>query len=145
MNICRLQVLIACGNHDEEPKGKRCTLRECGVGLSRAGKFKGIYGVNESTIRYKRKNYSKIWEASRPVRHLISFWENHCPETVNNFQGAGSLTRRTKQGNMQGGVKGRGRTSCVPQSSRGKSPIMGRFPNLGKCIISYKEVLRSVL
>jgi hypothetical protein len=28
---------------------------------------------------------------------------------------------------------------------RGKSPIMGRFPNLGRCIISYQEVLRSVL
>ena len=27
----------------------------------------------------------------------------------------------------------------------GNSPIMGIFPNLGKCIISYQEVLRSVL
>jgi hypothetical protein len=26
---------------------------------------------------------------------------------------------------------------------RGKSPIMGRFPNMGRCIISYQEVLRS--
>lgn len=34
---------------------KDVTLRECGVGLSQAGKFKGIYGVNESTIHYKRK------------------------------------------------------------------------------------------
>jgi hypothetical protein len=25
----------------------------------------------------------------------------------------------------------------------GKSPIMGRFPNMGRCIISYQEVLRS--
>jgi len=31
------------------------------------------------------------------------------------------------------------------KSIRGKSPIMGRFPYLGKCIISYQEVLRSVL
>ena len=36
-------------------KEKDVTLTECGVGLSRAGKFKGIYGVNESTIRYKRE------------------------------------------------------------------------------------------
>ena len=28
---------------------------------------------------------------------------------------------------------------------RGKSPIMGRFPNMGRCIISYQEVLRSLL
>jgi len=28
---------------------------------------------------------------------------------------------------------------------KGKSPIMGRFPNMGRCIISYQEVLRSVL
>jgi hypothetical protein len=28
---------------------------------------------------------------------------------------------------------------------RGKSPIMGRFPNMGMCFISYQEVLRSVL
>jgi hypothetical protein len=28
---------------------------------------------------------------------------------------------------------------------RGKSPIMGRFANMGRCIISYQEVLRSVL
>jgi len=27
---------------------------------------------------------------------------------------------------------------------RGKSPIMGRFPNMGRCIISYQEVLRSL-
>jgi hypothetical protein len=27
----------------------------------------------------------------------------------------------------------------------GKSPIMGKFPNMGRCIISYQEVLRSVL
>ena len=27
---------------------------------------------------------------------------------------------------------------------RGKLPVMGRFPNFGKCIISYQEVLRSV-
>jgi hypothetical protein len=26
---------------------------------------------------------------------------------------------------------------------RGKSPIMERFPNMGRCIISYQEVLRS--
>jgi hypothetical protein len=95
---------------------KDVTPRECGVGLSRAGKFKGIYGVNESTIRFKRKNYCQMWEASRSVRHLISFWENHCPETVNNFQGAGSPTSRMKQDNMQGGLKGRGRKSCDPQS-----------------------------
>ena len=28
---------------------------------------------------------------------------------------------------------------------RGKSPIMGRFPNMGRCIISYQGVLRSLL
>jgi hypothetical protein len=28
---------------------------------------------------------------------------------------------------------------------RGKSPIMRRFPNMGRCIISYQEVLRSLL
>jgi len=28
---------------------------------------------------------------------------------------------------------------------RGKSPIIGRFPNMGRCIISYQEVLRSLL
>jgi len=28
---------------------------------------------------------------------------------------------------------------------RGKLPIMRRFPNFGKCIVSYQEVLRSVL
>jgi hypothetical protein len=28
---------------------------------------------------------------------------------------------------------------------RRKSPVMERFPNLGNCIISYKEMLRSVL
>jgi len=28
---------------------------------------------------------------------------------------------------------------------RGNSRIMGRFPNLGKCVISYKEMLLSVL
>jgi hypothetical protein len=28
---------------------------------------------------------------------------------------------------------------------RGKSPNMGRFPNMGRCIISYQEVLSSVL
>ena len=28
---------------------------------------------------------------------------------------------------------------------RGNSPIMGRFPNMGKCIISYQEVLRAEL
>jgi hypothetical protein len=28
---------------------------------------------------------------------------------------------------------------------RGTSPIMGRFPNLGKSIISYQKVLRSAL
>jgi len=65
--------LIASGNRGEELKEKDVTFRECGVGLSRAGKFKGIYGVNESTIRYKSNNYGKMWEASRPVRHLISF------------------------------------------------------------------------
>jgi len=27
----------------------------------------------------------------------------------------------------------------------GKSPNMGRFPNMGRCIISYQEVLRSLL
>jgi len=27
----------------------------------------------------------------------------------------------------------------------GKSPVMGRFPNMGRCIISYQEVLRSLL
>jgi hypothetical protein len=27
----------------------------------------------------------------------------------------------------------------------GKSPIMGRFPNMGRCIISYQEVLSSLL
>ena len=29
--------------------------------------------------------------------------------------------------------------------SRGKSPIMGRFPNMGRCVISYQDVLRSLL
>jgi hypothetical protein len=29
--------------------------------------------------------------------------------------------------------------------NRGKSPLMGRFPNMGRCIISYQEVLRSLL
>jgi hypothetical protein len=29
--------------------------------------------------------------------------------------------------------------------SRGKSPIMWRFPDMGRCIISYQEVLRSGL
>jgi hypothetical protein len=29
--------------------------------------------------------------------------------------------------------------------NRGESPIMERFPNLGKCIISYQVVLRSVM
>ena len=29
--------------------------------------------------------------------------------------------------------------------SRGKSPNMGRFPNLGRCIISYQEALHSLL
>jgi hypothetical protein len=33
----------------------------------------------------------------------------------------------------------------VKSGSRGKSPIMGRFPNMGKCIISYQKVLRSTL
>ena len=28
---------------------------------------------------------------------------------------------------------------------RGKLPIMGRFPNMGRCIISYQGVLRSLL
>ena len=28
---------------------------------------------------------------------------------------------------------------------RGKSPNMGRFPNMGRCIISYQEVLSSLL
>jgi hypothetical protein len=28
---------------------------------------------------------------------------------------------------------------------RGKSPFVGRFPNMGRCIISYQEVLRSAL
>jgi len=28
---------------------------------------------------------------------------------------------------------------------RGKSPNMGRFPNMVRCIISYQEVLRSLL
>jgi len=27
----------------------------------------------------------------------------------------------------------------------GKSPIMGKFPNMGKCIILYQEILRSEL
>jgi len=33
----------------------------------------------------------------------------------------------------------------VPTPCRGKSPILGRFPNKGRCIISYHEVLRSEL
>jgi hypothetical protein len=32
---------------------------------------------------------------------------------------------------------------CCP--SGGKSPIMGRFPNMGRCIISHQEVLRFLL
>ena len=38
-------------------------------------------------------------------------------------------------------------TTCsnVQKLCRGKSPIMGRFPNMGRCIISYQEVLRSLL
>ena len=36
-------------------------------------------------------------------------------------------------------------TSKKQSLSRGKSPIMGRFPNIGRCIISYQEVLRSLL
>ena len=32
-------------------------------------------------------------------------------------------------------------TGKIPRSE--KSPIMGRFPNRGRCIISYQEVLRS--
>ena len=28
---------------------------------------------------------------------------------------------------------------------RGKSPNMGRFPNMGRCIISYQDVLHSLL
>jgi len=32
-----------------------------------------------------------------------------------------------------------------PASYRGKSPNMGRFPNMRRCIISYQEVLRSLL
>jgi hypothetical protein len=42
--------------------------------------------------------------------------------------------------------KGRNSSSFIPTNAfRGKSPITGRFPNLGKCFISYQEVLRSVL
>jgi hypothetical protein len=33
----------------------------------------------------------------------------------------------------------------ISEERRGKSPIMERFPNMGKCIISYQAVLRSVL
>ena len=33
---------------------------------------------------------------------------------------------------------------AVP-ANRGKSPNMGRFPNRGRCIISYQEVLNSLL
>ena len=32
-----------------------------------------------------------------------------------------------------------------PAENRGKSLIMGRFPNMGRCIISYQEVLHSLL
>jgi hypothetical protein len=31
------------------------------------------------------------------------------------------------------------------EGDREKSPIMGRFPNMGRCIISYQEVLRPLL
>jgi len=34
---------------------------------------------------------------------------------------------------------------CMNMKLRGKSPIMGRFPNMGRCIISYQEVLHSLL
>jgi hypothetical protein len=33
---------------------------------------------------------------------------------------------------------------AMPAISRGKSPIMGRFPNMGRCIISHQEVLCSL-
>ena len=35
--------------------------------------------------------------------------------------------------------------SGVSRFYRGKSPNMGRFSSMGKCIISYQEVLRSEL
>jgi hypothetical protein len=34
---------------------------------------------------------------------------------------------------------------CKTPVYRGKSPVMGRFPNMGRCIISYQEVLSSLL
>jgi len=40
---------------------------------------------------------------------------------------------------MQSGL---GDKSCI--LIRGKSPNMGRFPNMGRCIISYQEALRSL-
>jgi hypothetical protein len=36
-------------------------------------------------------------------------------------------------------------TLCERSSVRGKSPIMGRFPNLGKCLILYQEMPHYVL
>jgi hypothetical protein len=38
-----------------------------------------------------------------------------------------------------GGIK------VIRHVSRGKSPIMGRFPNEGRYIVSYQEVLRSAV
>jgi hypothetical protein len=38
-----------------------------------------------------------------------------------------------------------GTSVLVWAHSREKSPIIGRFPNMGKCIISYQEVLPSEL
>jgi hypothetical protein len=40
---------------------------------------------------------------------------------------------------------GRHKWQITLKANRGKSPIIGRFPNMGKCIISHQEVLPSLL